>query len=74
MNQRIAVNRWTTTVQQDNNTQEYYIPLPQDMLEALGWCEGDTLVWSVTTDESGAIAVLKRVDPSDNWKSNRDIV
>ena len=32
-----------TDIKYDDNTGEYFIPLPYDILDELGWNEGDTL-------------------------------
>ena len=35
----------TVTVQQDPETGEYYIEFPPEMMEELGWKNGDELIW-----------------------------
>lgn len=37
---------------------EYYIDLPQDLLDSLGWKEGDTLLWYI--DEHGGVFIKKK--------------
>ena len=47
---------WEATVQEDPETGELVIPLPEDLLTKLGWQEGDNIVWDVRDD---AIVVKK---------------
>ena len=37
---------WTITVEEDPETGDLILPLPQDMLDIQGWREGDTLIWN----------------------------
>ena len=50
---------WTVTVEEDPETGELILPLPQDMLDMQGWKEGDTLEWQDNGDGSWS---LKKVD------------
>jgi hypothetical protein len=36
---------WTVTVEEDPETGDLMLPLPQDLLDIKGWKEGDTLTW-----------------------------
>lgn len=40
------MSTWTITVEEDPETGELILPLPEDMLEMQGWKEGDTLEWN----------------------------
>lgn len=53
----------TVYVQYDESTDEYMLPLPEDMCGDLGWCTGDTLVWSM--DDNGAIMLTKKDTPKE---------
>jgi hypothetical protein len=44
------VLRWTVTVLADGD--ELVLPLPEDMLQAVGWGPGDVLEWVQKDDES----------------------
>lgn len=46
---------WTITVEQDPETGELILPLPEDMLELQGWKEGDTLEWIDNKDGSWSL-------------------
>lgn len=48
---------WQVVVQQDPDTQELVLPLPQDLLDLKGWQEGDFLEW--TNNEDGAWTLTK---------------
>lgn len=36
---------WTSTVKQYEDSEDLYVELPEDLLDQLGWEEGDTLEW-----------------------------
>ena len=36
-------NRWTLTVEQDEFSKDFYVILPDDLLEKMEWVVGDTL-------------------------------
>jgi hypothetical protein len=42
--------RWTVTVEEDSNTGDLILPLPEDMLSQVGWQVGDTLQWHDNQD------------------------
>lgn len=48
-------NSSTLVVQEDPNTGEHYIELPQRLLKTLGWEEGDDLVWIELPDGNWSI-------------------
>lgn len=41
----MSYNITTTEVEFDENSEEYIVKIPQDILEELEWREGDTLEW-----------------------------
>ena len=43
---------WTLKVDEDPNTGDLLLPLPQDLLDCQGWKEGDTLTWIDNNDGS----------------------
>lgn len=49
--------KWTVTVEEDPDTGDLLLPFPEDMLEELGWQEGDTLSWNI--DENNNIILTK---------------
>lgn len=44
--------RWTVTVEEDPETGELILPLPEEMLLMQGWVSGDTLKWLDNGDGS----------------------
>jgi len=50
---------YETTVEYNDDFQEYFVTLPEELLESVGWEEGDVVEWSVNKD--GTILV-ERVD------------
>ena len=50
---------YTTLVEIDANTQEYIITFPEEIIEELGWKEGDTLNWEVTDSKQVIVTKVK---------------
>lgn len=38
-------NCWTVTLEEDTDTGDLIMPIPQEVLDLQGWSEGDTLEW-----------------------------
>lgn len=55
-------NTWTAYLQQDGDN--LVLPLPDEVIEELGWKIGDTLVWDI--DEETGVIKLSRKQPW--WK------
>ena len=49
--------RWTVKVERDDFSEDYYIILPDEILEKMGWSEGDTL--TMDTIKSGIETCLQ---------------
>lgn len=49
------MTQWTITVEEDPENGDAILPLPQEMLDQVGWVEGDTLEWSDNKDGSWSI-------------------
>jgi hypothetical protein len=57
--EKISDTSWKITLAEDPlNPGELIMPLPQEILDAQGWNEGDTLVWDY--DEISGQASLKK--------------
>ena len=54
-------NKFTTTIQQYADTEDYYIEIPDYILNTLNWKEGDELAWSI---KDGKIILTKIKDSS----------
>ena len=39
--------KFNTTVQTDASTEDYYIQIPEEILNTLKWKKGDTICWSI---------------------------
>ena len=48
---------YTVHLEEDPDTGDLILPFPPELLESLGWKEGDTLLWDVS--DSGAITLTK---------------
>jgi hypothetical protein len=48
-------NSWTLTVEEDPETGEAILQFPPEMLEQVGWKEGDTLEWRDRGDGSWSL-------------------
>lgn len=47
--------KWTLEIQEDPDTKELFLEIPPDVLENLGWKEGDNLNWSDNGDGSWSL-------------------
>jgi len=45
-------NIWTVTIEEDPETKDLIMPIPQDVLDLQGWSEGDILEWVDNGDGS----------------------
>lgn len=50
---------YESTVEYNEDFDEYFIPLPEEMLENLGWEDGDVLEWHLNKDGT---VFLERID------------
>lgn len=51
---------YTATLEEDPETGDLILPFTPEVLEELGWKEGDTLVWTVNVD--GTVHLHKKND------------
>ena len=56
--------QFTTTVEQYDDTQDYYIQIPYYVLQKLNWKEGDTLNWQITDSKQIIITKIKDAEES----------
>jgi len=52
------MTKWTAYLEQDGD--DLILPFPDDLLEKMGWKEGDVLVWSVD-EATGQITLRKKL-------------
>lgn len=62
-------SKFTTTIQQYADTEDYYIEIPDHILKTLKWKEGDELAWSV---KEGKIILTKIKDSSITQEEYRE--
>lgn len=48
-----------TTIEHNEDFDEYFLTIPDELLDSLGWEEGDVLEWKVNSDGT---VLLERVD------------
>jgi hypothetical protein len=53
------MTQWTITVDEDPETGDLILPLPEDLLEQAGWHEGDNLEWTDLGDGSWSLTKVK---------------
>lgn len=41
-----------TRIEYDDLSDEYILPIPEELLDSLGWVEGDTLRWEYNDDDT----------------------
>jgi hypothetical protein len=54
--------KWTTRVQEDPETGDAILEFPDEMLDIVGWKEGDTLSWDVQDDGTIIITAVGESD------------
>lgn len=52
------MNKWTAYVEQDGD--DLILPFPQDLLDQMGWKEGDVLIWEIN-EETGQVTIRKKL-------------
>ena len=55
----MTAKTWTITLEEDSETGELILPLSDEMLEGLGWTEGDVIEWIDNKD--GTWSLIKKV-------------
>ncbi len=57
--QQTSETTWIITLEEDPETGDLIMPLPDKLLEAQGWKIGDTLTWDVN-DQTGTATLTKK--------------
>ena len=47
---------WQANVEEDPETGDFYITFPPELLEEVGWKEGDTVEWTDNKDGSWSLS------------------
>ena len=53
----MTTNSWTVIIEEDSDTKDLILPLPQELLDLQGWVEGDILEW--IDNENGSWSIQK---------------
>jgi hypothetical protein len=56
--QQINTNTWSILLQEDPDTGELIMPIPDPIMESQGWVIGDTLCWDAKED--GSVVLSKK--------------
>ena len=62
-------SKFITEIKQDASTEDYYIEIPDHILNTLKWEEGDEICWSI---KEGKIILTKIKDGSSTEEEYRD--
>lgn len=54
------ITSWTVTVEEDPETGELILPLPQELLDSKGWMEGDELEWIDNQDGTWTLEKVEK--------------
>jgi hypothetical protein len=60
-NQELKLKSWTLNIEEDPESGDAILTFPPDLLEQVGWKEGDTLNW---VNQQNGSWLLKKVDTS----------
>lgn len=52
---------WIIALEEDPETGDLIMPLPEGLLESQGWVVGDTLIWDVD-EKNGSATLTKKND------------
>lgn len=52
---------WVIALEEDPETGDLIMPLPEGLLESQGWTIGDTLVWDID-EKNGSATLTKKND------------
>ena len=58
-------NSWVATLQEDPETGDMILPLPEDVMESSGFSVGDVLKWKDNKD--GTFSITKKVSEETQW-------
>jgi hypothetical protein len=52
------MTNWTVVLEEDPDTGDLIMPIPQEVLDLQGWSEGDVLVWK--DNQNGSWSLTKK--------------
>ena len=56
----IGATTWIVTLEEDPETGDLVMPIPEEALAANGWRIGDTLTWNI--DDEGTVTLARDVE------------
>lgn len=59
--ERTSETTWIIELEEDPETGDVIMPLPEELIESQGWAMGDTLVWDVDK-KTGEVSLKKSTD------------
>ena len=65
------MNKFTTTIQQCDDSEEQFIELPDELCQELGWKEGTEIVWQIKDD---AITISEYKEPNNWYKTKEEAI
>lgn len=57
---------YQSTVEYNEDFDEYYATIPEELLERLGWEEGDVVDWHINKDGSVVVMLSDEISEEDN--------
>ena len=58
------MSKFITTIQQFDDSEDYFIELPEELCQELGWKEGTEIVWNIQDD---AITISEYKETDYHW-------
>lgn len=59
--EKTSATTWIIELEEDPETGDLIMPLPDELIESQGWAIGDTLEWDIN-EKTGEIALKKSTD------------
>jgi hypothetical protein len=51
---------WLLMIQENPRTKDFYIDLPNSLVQSLGWTEDDSLIWTPQEDDSFKVSKVQK--------------
>jgi NTP pyrophosphatase (non-canonical NTP hydrolase) len=71
-NPELTLKNWTVNIEEDSETGDLILPLPQEILNLQGWQEGDVLDWE--DNQNGSWSLTKKVYNSNMNNKEKEIL
>ena len=67
----VTSNKWITTIQQCDDSEDQFIELPEELCKELNWKEGTEIVWEIQDD---AIIISEYKDTHYWYKAKEEAI